>query len=319
MTKIDFVVPWVDDSDPVWRAKKESLFPQKSSARHKDYGTFKYWFRMVEENAPWVNKIYIVTDGQKPEWLNVDNPKIELVYHEDFIPKEYLPTFNSGVIIMNTHRIKGLSENYVLFNDDTFLVNRIEPTDYFVNGKPKLYGIYSPIVPDEMFKKTLFNNMLIINKHFPDKALKRYPFKFFNFAYGVQNIRNLLTIFWKKPGYINMHLPSPLTKSTLEHLWKIENEFLDRASQNKVRHYDTESNEYLVNYWNIETGNFEPARVDFGKNILINDLSKLEKMMKNRRNKIICVNDIEGTNDEQYELLENILSKHFPKKSSFEK
>lgn len=319
MTKIDFVVPWVDDSDPVWRAKKEKLFPEKSSGSHKDYGTFKYWFRMVEENASWVNKIYIVTDEQRPEWLNVDHPKIELVYHKDFIPNQYLPTFNSGVIIMNTHRIKGLSENYVLFNDDTFLVNPIKPSDYFVDGKPRLYGIYSPVVPDEIFKKMLFNNMLIINKHFPDKALKKYPFKFFNFAYGMQNIRNLLTMFWKKPGYINMHLPSPLTKSTLEHLWKVEPEFLDRASQNKVRDYDTESNEYLVNYWNIETGNFEPARVDFGKNILITDVDKLESVMANKNTKIVCVNDLYDISDNYYEKLAQILEKHYPKKSSFEK
>lgn len=90
--------------------------------RYRDYGTFNYWFRMVEMHAPWVNNIYLITNGQRPKWLNVNHPKLKWVRHEEFIPKEYLPTFNASAIEMNIHRIDGLSENFVLFNDDMYLI-----------------------------------------------------------------------------------------------------------------------------------------------------------------------------------------------------
>lgn len=69
-------------------------------------GYLKYWFRGVEKYAPWVHKIYFVTCGQKPDWLNENHDKLVLVNHEDYIPHEYLPTFSSHTIELNFHRIK---------------------------------------------------------------------------------------------------------------------------------------------------------------------------------------------------------------------
>ncbi|WP_417161598.1 Stealth CR1 domain-containing protein, partial [Streptococcus sp.] len=68
---IDFVVTWVDGSDPNWRAKKskyDSTFTtsennMNSDKAYREWGTFKYWFRGVEKFAPWVNKVYLVTDN----------------------------------------------------------------------------------------------------------------------------------------------------------------------------------------------------------------------------------------------------------------
>ena len=79
MNKIDFVVIWVDGGDPIWQAKKaeysKSVDTSKKSMNsvkaYRDWGTFKYWFRGVEKFAPWVNKVYLVTDQQKPSWLNI--------------------------------------------------------------------------------------------------------------------------------------------------------------------------------------------------------------------------------------------------------
>ena len=127
--KIDFVIPWVDDSDPVWRAKKEKYTGIMSQvgneeARYRDWDTLKYWFRGVEKFAPWVRNVYFITDDQVPEWLNLDNPKLKWVKHSDYIPEEYLPTFNSHVIEWNMHRIPDLAENFVYFNDDVFLIDK---------------------------------------------------------------------------------------------------------------------------------------------------------------------------------------------------
>ena len=56
MNKIDFVVTWVDGNDSVWQEKKSiydgSVNTSKQSMNsvkaYREWGTFKYWFRGVE-------------------------------------------------------------------------------------------------------------------------------------------------------------------------------------------------------------------------------------------------------------------------------
>ena len=140
-TQIDFVIPWVDDTDPVWRAKKAEYTGVKETegntcVRYRDWDTLKYWFRGVEKFAPWVRYVHFVTDNQKPEWLNIEHPKLRWVKHTDFIPQEYLPTFNSHTIEFNLHRIPDLAEHFVYFNDDVFLIRETKEEDFFVDGIP---------------------------------------------------------------------------------------------------------------------------------------------------------------------------------------
>ncbi|WP_331836427.1 hypothetical protein [Erysipelothrix piscisicarius] len=69
----------------------------------------------------WVNNVYLITYGHLPDFLNVDHPKLKIINHTDYIPSDYLPTFSSHTIELNMHRIEGLSEHFVYFNDDMFL------------------------------------------------------------------------------------------------------------------------------------------------------------------------------------------------------
>ena len=117
---IDIVITWVDMNDPAWKEEfnKYSHNPANEEngvidARFRDYGFLKYWFRGVEKFTPWVRKIHFVTSGQKPEWLDTKNAKLNLVDHKDFIPSEFLPTYNSVVIERYMHKIPGLSEKFV--------------------------------------------------------------------------------------------------------------------------------------------------------------------------------------------------------------
>ena len=92
--KIDFVILWVDGSDPKWIKDKEkyvekSVNGSESDNRFRDWDNLKYWFRGVEKYAPWVNKIHFITYGHLPEWLNLNNEKLDIVRHEDIIDKEY--------------------------------------------------------------------------------------------------------------------------------------------------------------------------------------------------------------------------------------
>ena len=143
MNDIDFVIIWVDGDDPVWkeeRAKYDhpaSCLPNSNNFQFRDWGVLPYWFRSVERYAPWVRRIHFVTCGHYPEWLNLDHPKLHFVRHEDFIPSEYLPTFSANPIELNIHRIPGLSEQFVYFNDDMFVAAPVKPTDFFINGLPR--------------------------------------------------------------------------------------------------------------------------------------------------------------------------------------
>lgn len=132
---IDFVVLWVDGNDPEWRAEKAKYQgavtdDSNSVNRFRDWGLMPYWFRAVEKFTPWVHKIHFVTCGHVPEFLNLDHPKLSHVSHSDFLPQAALPTFSSHAIEMNIHRIPGLAEHFVYFNDDMFPLRPMPETAF---------------------------------------------------------------------------------------------------------------------------------------------------------------------------------------------
>lgn len=106
---IDIVVTWVDGNDPAWLKEKNKyetchnhFFAHGNGiCRYRDWQIFRYWFRSIEQYAPWVNQVFFVTWGHVPKWLNVNAPKLKIIRHSDFIPAKYLPTFNSNPIESN--------------------------------------------------------------------------------------------------------------------------------------------------------------------------------------------------------------------------
>ncbi|MDR3191116.1 MAG: capsule biosynthesis protein CapG, partial [Lactobacillaceae bacterium] len=150
--KIDFVVTYIDGTDEEWLAKRNLAKGIKNEAgngedRYRQWDNFKYWFRGVEKFAPWVNKVYLVTDTKIPEWLNVNHEKLVILRQEDFMPVELLPTFNSISIEFFFDKIPGLAEQFVYFNDDMYLTKPTSPTDFFVEGKPREFGLLGTIQP----------------------------------------------------------------------------------------------------------------------------------------------------------------------------
>lgn len=256
--KIDIVVLWVDGSDPEFIREKQAVTGKVAftnqdidgDQRYRDYGTLHFWFRMIEKHAPWVNNVYLITNGQKPDWLNLEHPKLKLITHREFMPEAYLPSYNSSAIELNIHRIEGLSEHFIYFNDDMFMIKDTQPSDFYKNGQPKLLAVYDALVPWSPFTNTYHNNVELIYRHFPNKkALKSSPWKFFNFRYGSLVLKNLLLLPWGPTGYVNQHLPVPMKKSTLSRLWDIEGETLGRTSRNQIRDYGVDVNQYICSHW----------------------------------------------------------------------
>ncbi len=133
--RLDLVYLWVDGSDPKWLSRREKYLPDQhqrraenhSDARYLDNDELRYSLRSVESYAPWINHIYIVTDNQTPQWLNTNHPKITIVDHTQMLPANVLPTYNSTVIELGVVNIEGLSEYFLLANDDTLLYRPVQP------------------------------------------------------------------------------------------------------------------------------------------------------------------------------------------------
>jgi hypothetical protein len=175
---IDAVIAWVDGNDPRLVEKRNRFLAETAKKAHPgahptrfaSINEIKYCVLSILRFAPFVRNIFIVTDGQDPK-LNEDIKKyfperensIRIVDHTEIFEgyEKYLPTFNSISIAHMVWRIKGLSENFVYFNDDTFLVKKMSPADWFIDNKPVLHGkwVLSP------FYRTLWDNFrVIINK-----------------------------------------------------------------------------------------------------------------------------------------------------------
>lgn len=138
--EIDLVYLWVDGSDPQWLAKKQAFTGKtydnsetNNKGRYVNNDELKYSLRSIEKHAPWIRRIFIVTDNQKPEWLNTDHPKIQLIDHKDILPAAALPCFNSSVIEYFLHKIPGLSEHFLFANDDMFINADLLPDFFFAS------------------------------------------------------------------------------------------------------------------------------------------------------------------------------------------
>ena len=328
MNKIDFILTWVDGSDPAWQKLKSEYDPDYTigSAHYRDWGLLRFWFRSIEKYAPWVNKIHFVTCGQVPEWLNAEHPKLHLVDHKDYIPEECLPTFSANPIELNFHRINDLSEQFVYFNDDTFLSAPVVAEDFFKNGLPldsfKLSALV-PSVKNEVITYILFNDLLLINANFNKNAcVKKNVFKYLNFKYGKDNLKTLYyLLIGKFSGFENPHLPNAFLKSTFKEVWAAEGDYLEKVSKNKFRTKE-DVNQYLMRYWRLVKGEFVPRSSNIGRCYTLGiDNEPIENSLKNQRYKMICLNDNSQLDDIEAEQqwICNLFEQLFPEKSSFER
>lgn len=326
MSDIDFVIIWVDGSDPAWRAERAKYEQTKCDSdetRYRDWGILKYWFRAVEKYASWVRKIHLVTNGQKPEWLDLSNKKLSFVKHTDFIPQKYLPTFSSHTIELNLHRIRGLSDKFVYFNDDMYLNKPVAPYDFFYNNIPCDCAVLSTIkIERSGISSIVLNNLKIINDRFSFReSFKLNKLKWFNLKYGKHIFRTLLLFPWQYfVGFYEMHIPYSYKKDIFEEVWNEEGEILNRTCLHKFRN-DSDVNQWLMRYWILAKGTFRPRSVNIGKLFFINDSAmELCDEIINHRHKMFCISDSNAIKDFENckKEIKRAFESQYPRKSSFE-
>ena len=329
--KIDFVITWVDNSDPKWQKEFERYSAIEgrtvdiNGTRYRDWGALKYWFRGVEKFAPWVNKIFFVTYGHLPQWLDTDNPKLVVIKHEDFIPAEYLPTFNSNVIEFFFHKIKDLSDKFVYFNDDMFIINKIPSQRFFLNGLPCDMGSLYVLPPtSDLFPVSVFIAVGLINKHFKKKeVMKKNFFKWYNIKYIKESLVNLVFFRAEKfPHFKQNHLPIGYLKSTYCDVWSHCESALLSTCKSRFRNYGNVAF-WIFRYWQLATGRFHPYNYSKdGKYYSLKDenISIITDCIRRQKKNLICLNDYETSHFEDnkrriIEAFESIL----PDASSYEK
>lgn len=331
--QIDFVIPWVDGSDPEWQAEKAKYQKTKDDNnainRYRDWGLMKYWFRSIEQFTPWVRKIHFITWGHVPEFLNCEHPKLHIVRHEEYMPIEALPTFSSHALEINLHRIKGLAEHFVYFNDDTFIIRPMKESDFFQNNLPCTFGAESPLeLIGEIgaWQHAAVNDLGIVNKHFSKKEqIVKFKKKYVNRRYSLRtNFRTLAVeqLFENAfIGFRNLHAPTAYCKNTFKEVWAAEPEVMKRTTNNRFRTSD-DVNQWVMLWWQVASGKFAPAVID-NKTFLANEkfVNEICQSLIDQRMNMICINDpdedfdFKGISSKIQKTFEMIL----PNKSSFEK
>lgn len=326
---IDLILPWVDFFDSEWIEVFKNY--QKNSAqanRYQSWDNLQYVFRGIEICMPWVNKVFLVTWGHLPEWLDTDCEKLRIIRHDEYIPAEYLPTFNSNTIEMNYWRIPELSENFILFNDDLFPLRPIPEEYYYKDGIPCEEAVETHFILkadkglDLQMNYACVNNMVILNRHFDKrKVIEKNREKWFAPVYGKRLQQNINLEYWNNfESFVYPHEAMPMKKSVFKEIWDAEPEMLDAASKNRFRSF-SDVTQRLITMWQICKGDFVPCKYQ-GKLYILDEENVDDAAMdiRERRYPIISLNESDDADFSVLKAKINCeLEKLFPEKSVFEK
>lgn len=328
MAEIDLVCPWVDGSDPAWQAERNryaSAEEQKQTLMWRDWGLMRYWFRGVERALPWIRKVHFVTWGHLPAWLNTEHPKLHVVRHDAYLPKEYLPTFSGGPIALNVHRIEGLAEQFIYANDDYFFIDRLEKEEFFQKGLPCDFLQVQPIteIGASNYGYILWNNISCLNEYLNlSECLKQNEALWFHPAYpsSIRKFNEIARHLKYFPGFAHPHLPQAMLKSTYEEVWKKARPRLHFASKQKFRSWSCNS-DLLMRDWQLATGKFTPY-MRRGKYIALDaPKEELKKALLSTKHPIVCLNEGEKEVDflSRRSYVQALFQRVLPEKSAFEK
>ena len=312
---IDLVYNYVNGNDTEWVEKRNqfAMNEHNTACRFRDNKELLYSLRSVEKYAPWIRRIYIIMDSKVPEWLNLDNDKLRIVTHEEIIPAEYLPTYNSNVIEQHMFNIEGLSEIFLYANDDMFFGNHVSEDFFVKDGKPVIrlvkyavgtptnnynwalynarelfyekYGVRYDLIPTHNIDVYSKSGMKLCSDEFAD-TLKPY---YFNRLRSDKEIQRVLFYY-----YLINHDKCSLVVYKESKLYRFISTFKKMINPEKYL-------DFLV--CNINA--FCNSRVNqilFGKNP-----------------RLVCMNDSDSTTDSDLVMYGDVMSKKFPDKSSFEK
>jgi hypothetical protein len=307
---IDLVFSWVDGTDIEFqraRAKRMKSYVvgegDDSEARYRQIDELKYALRSVYLFAPWIRKIFIVTDSPRPAWLD-EHPSVRLVRSEEFFSDpEALPTHNSHAIESRLHHIEGLSEHFLYSNDDMFFGRPVQPSMFFSPG-----GVTKFIEAQ---------TRIGLGENDPARS---------GFENSARVNRRLL---WERFGRVITrhleHTAAPLRKSVL---FELEGAFPDDFARTQRSTFrastDISVTNSLYHYYSLMTGRAvqqDAARVRYIDTTARSGLAVLPGMLKERQYDLFCLNDgsfPEVSAEERAMLVTDFLERYYPIRAPWE-
>ncbi len=306
--KIDLVYLWVNGNDPKWLEKRNSFLGkniQKSAltGRYEDNDELKYSLRSVEKHLPWVRNIFIVTDNQIPNFLDVSNPKIKIIDHTEIIPKEFLPTFNAGVIEYFLHNIPNLSEQFIFSNDDFFVNSPLSEDFFFKDGLPII-------------------RMVSLKKFFIKLKLKKWLNRYVcTYHLGIMNALKLVENKYGKSYAIRpYHNIDAYLKSDYKKAYETFEEDIKPTLLNRFRK-NNDIQRILFDAYALANnrGHLEYVKGRKLAYLILLEKANYQKRLSRYKPKLFCLNDTEDATDEDRKRVVPFLESLFPTKSKFEK
>jgi len=312
---IDAVIAWVDGSDPRLTEKRNCYLDRPGAKTHPgahptrfaSVNEIRYCVLSILRFAPFIRNIYIITDGQDPN-LNGDIKSyfpeklksVRIVDHTEIFEgfEKYLPTFNSISIGNMSWRIKGLSENFVYFNDDTFLIRDIKPSDWFVDNKPVIRGRWesAPLLRLLWYKgKRVVQRYLLNNQGYEPRA---------SFHTGQWNSAYIAGMRFRY--FTTDHTPHAASRSLIERFFNHNKDLLEMNISYRFRNFSQFTFIALSNHLQILNGN---------KHLVTPDVAYMQPHKRssgyidkkisfcetNRRIKFLCVQSLEMCSKEEQE------------------
>jgi hypothetical protein len=323
---IDAVVLWVDGNDPVLAEKrrhylkKENKTSNHSGAlptRFASNNEIRYCILSILTFASFIRNIFLVTDDQDPglgeeieKYFPGKSNKVKIVDHKEIFRgfEQYLPTFNSSSIEAMIWRIEGLSDNFIYFNDDVFLVRETGPEDWFIDNKPVLRGRWKIPPYKKMVSETL--------KIFINRNIRKNPDYQPRLSFYLRQWKAARLLGMKFRYYFYCHIPHPLNRKRLEHFFTENNKLLEENISYRFRSEYQFVMPSLAYHLEILSGNrnFRPLDLVYVHPYYSEKqlLKKLAECREKKQIKFLCVQNLEMLGERIQKnvrsLMENILN-----------
>ncbi|MEU5787345.1 stealth family protein [Micromonospora purpureochromogenes] len=309
---IDAVYTWVDGSDPDWLKRKMAALRAPDAPRHAvaanssryhNRDELRYSMRSLHAFAPWLRRIFLVTDSQLPSWLDPTHPMITVVTHAElFADLGGRSSFNSHAIESRLHRIEGLAEHFLYLNDDVFLGRPLLPTHFFhANGIAKFF-----LSPAQFGLGEARASDPPVN------------------AAGKNNRRHLQRLFGVTITQKMKHTPFALRRSIMHQIEQMLHADVTETARHQFRHHgDLSIPSSLHQYWAYLTAQAVPGDIEYEYADLGHPSTpaRLAELLARRHRDVFCLNDTDSDPEawaEQESMLADFLPRYLPFPAPFE-
>lgn len=292
---MDAVITYVNGMDPYWQEDYRQFVDETVNAkRFRDWGTLKYLLRGICTYMPFIENVFLVVarESQIPDWADTSALKIAL--HKDFIPERYLPVFNSNPIELFMHRIPGLDERFIYFNDDFFPLNICKEEDFFKDGKAVM-SLSRQLLTFGMYRKICANSYRVARK-----------------AAGLSP-----TMSYERP----QHTCAPMFKSLSEFVFSKVQDDLEPTAESRVRNSDNVCQYVYTDYQKIAGQTIDIRFSNRHFSLAASSISEICRFIENPDRKMACINDVNFPDSQFLEMKSRLLrsfEKRLPDKSRFE-